>query len=148
MTGQSGAGKTSQTNQTRRTENTDTVIQVSSTQPSSQFTFIDVPLLDVHDNVGFKTVKARTRKRATWAAHISAAGERAVQSRRLRRSVTTLLPSTRLLFQPRRVIATRTYRRQPPSGLSGPHHRRQHHHHHHNNNSRLGAPVCGSRQLS
>ena len=81
MTGQSGAGETSQTNQTRRTENTDTVIQVSSTQPSSQFTFIDVPLLDVHDNVGFKTVKARTRKRATWAAHISAAGERAVQSR-------------------------------------------------------------------
>ena len=60
-----------------------TVTQVCTTPPSTQFTFIDVPMFTVHTSTGaeFQTVKSRTRKRATRAAHILAAGERAGQSR-------------------------------------------------------------------
>ena len=54
----------------------------STTPPSTQFTFLDVPLFNVHTNTGveLQTVKSRTRKRATRAAYILAAGERAGQS--------------------------------------------------------------------
>ena len=64
------------------TETAHTATQVCTTPPSTQFTFLDVPLFNVHTNtdVEFQTVKSRTRKRATRAAHILAAGERAGQS--------------------------------------------------------------------
>ena len=78
--GQSGAVETSHTAGTDNTK-TDTVTQVGSIQPSSQFTFVDIPLFNVHDDVDFKKVKARTRRRATRAATISAAGEKTEQSR-------------------------------------------------------------------
>ena len=82
-TEQSGADETSQTkSETAETETAHTVTQVCTTPPSTQFTFIDVPLFNVHTNTGveFQTVKSRTRKRATRAAYILAAGERAGQS--------------------------------------------------------------------
>ena len=109
-----------------------TVTQVCTTPPSTQFTFVDVPMFTVHTSTGaeFQTVKSRTRKRATRAADI-------------------LPPSTRLLFQLHRPgTASRTCRRQPPNGLGGPHHHHHHHHHHQQHQyNRRGAPVCVNRPL-